>query len=106
MAAVIVAIIHPAVNRGGFRSLKGYLTSQFVFYAPEEALLRRVVPAIAPAGHGLPQFTALNQLNELQTGVMDPLAVVDHSHLVHSDITWYFTNIPERSLLPREPFKT
>ena len=85
LAAVLVVIIHPAVN-GCLRIRKGCptgdLTGQLVFHVPEKALLGCVVPAVAPAGHGAPQLPALHQLNEFQAGVVGALVTVDHSLFV------------------------
>ena len=85
LAAVLVVIIHPAVNRG-IRVCKGCptwnLTSQLVLHVSEEALLRSVVPAVAPAGHGPAQLPALHQLDKLQAGVVGPLVAMDHSPFV------------------------
>ena len=43
----------------------------------EEALLRGIVPAVAPAGHGLPQTGVADNLPELLAGIMAALITVN-----------------------------
>ena len=43
----------------------------------KEALLRSIIPAVAPAGHGLPQTAVFEDLDETHTGIVAALVTVN-----------------------------
>ncbi len=85
---VVVVVVDPVVNgapdirKGG---PAGALTGKLVLHVAEEALLRCVVPAVASAGHGLPQRAVLQETNELHTGVVAALIAVEDRPAVEGD---------------------
>jgi len=73
LISVVVVVVDSVVNRApGIR--KGGPTEdptgKLILYPAKETLLRHVVPAIASAGHGLPQGAILQGMDKLHTGVV------------------------------------
>ncbi len=88
LISVVVVIVDPVVNgaadiRKG--SPAGGFTPKFVLHVAKEALLGCVVPAVAFAGHGLPQGAVLQELNELHAGVVAALIAVEGGFFAQGD---------------------
>ena len=50
----------------------------------EEALLRSIIPAAAPAGHGLAQTAVFEELDETQAGIVAALVAVNQRLRIYS----------------------
>ena len=50
----------------------------------EKTLLRRIVPAVAPAGHGLDELSVLQLLYKGVAGIMAALVAVDYRFVIQS----------------------
>ena len=58
LVPVMIVVVEPIINipLGILEAAPGsHLVGQFILHVPIEAFLRRIVPAVAPAGHALPQ---------------------------------------------------
>lgn len=76
---VVVVVVDPVINGAADIREGGPawdLMGKRVLHVSKEALLRGVVPAVASAGHGLPQSAVLKKLNKLHTGVVAALVTV------------------------------
>ena len=56
----------------------------------EEALLRSIIPAVAPAGHGLPQAAVFEDLDETQAGIVAALVAVNQRLLIQGNAVFLY----------------
>lgn len=59
----------------------------------EEALLRSIIPAVAPAGHGLPQAAVFEDLDETQAGIVAALIAVNQRLRIQGDAVFLYQDI-------------
>lgn len=81
LISVIVVVVDPVINgapdvrKGG---TAGNLMGKLIFHKAEEALLGRIVSAVVPARHGLPQSMVFQEVDKLHAGIVAaPVAVED-----------------------------
>ena len=83
LVTFVVVVIHPVINhRADIREAVTAGEIDLIFHVAEKTLLRRVVPAVPTARHGLAQMGVLHNLNEFQAGVMAPLVAVDQGFAI------------------------
>ena len=91
LIAVVIVIVDPVIN-DRFDLIESLAARQvdFIFHMTEETLLRSIIPAVASAGHRLPQTAVFEDLDKTKTGIVAALVAVDQrlgiqGHAVFSD---------------------
>ena len=59
----------------------------------EEALLRSIIPAVAPAGHGLPQAAVFENLDETQAGIVAALVAVNQRLRIQGNAVFLYQDM-------------
>ncbi|MCI8524522.1 MAG: hypothetical protein HFF17_01055 [Oscillospiraceae bacterium] len=59
----------------------------------EEALLWSMIPAAAPAGHGLPQAAVFEDLDETQADIVAALVTVNQRLRIHGDAVFLYQDM-------------
>lgn len=80
LISVVIVIVHPIVD--DILALLKPLTARnvdFIFYVPEETLLRSIIPAVAKTGHRLAKFSVFHDLDETVAGIVTALVAMNQS---------------------------
>ena len=59
----------------------------------EEALLRSIIPAVVPVGHGLPQAAVFENLNETQAGIVAALVAVNQRLRIQGNAVFLYQDM-------------